>query len=45
MNKHGLGHEDTEVLKLLATWVTQVCLPMFYEIKITHEIKYGSAGI
>ena len=41
MSKHDLGPEDTEVLKLLATWVTQVYLPMFYEIKVKHEIKYG----
>ena len=39
--KHGLGPEDTEVLKLLATWVTQVYHPMFYEIKMNHEIKLG----
>jgi len=42
MSKHDLGPEDTEVLKLLATWVTQVYLPMFYEIKVNHQIKYGS---
>ena len=45
MSKHDLGPEETEVLKLLATWVTQVYHPMFYEIKMNHEIKYGSAGI
>ena len=42
MSKHGLGPEDTEVLKLLATWVTQVYVLMFYEIKMNHEIKYCS---
>ena len=42
MSKHDLGPEDTEVMKLLATWVTRVYLPMFYEIKMNHEIKYGS---
>ena len=41
MSKHDLGPEDMEVLKLLATWVTQVYLPMFYEIKVKHDIKYG----
>ena len=41
MSKHDLGPEDAEVLKLLATWVTQVYLPMFYEIKVNHEIKCG----
>ena len=32
VSEHDLGPEDTGVLKLLATWVTQVYLPMFYEI-------------
>ena len=27
MSKHDLGPEDTEVLRLIATWVTQVYLP------------------
>ena len=40
MRKHDLGPEDMEVLKL-ATWVTQVYLPMLYEIKVKHGIKYG----
>src|SRR6218665_2453835 len=34
-------HFVLEPLKLLATWVTQVYLPMFYEIKVKHDIKYG----
>ena len=41
MSKHNLGSEDTKILKMLATWVAQVYLPMFYEIKVKHEIKYG----
>jgi len=42
MSKHGLGPEDTEVLKLLATCVTQVYHPMFYEIMMNHVIKCWS---
>ena len=42
MSEHDLGDEETEVLKLLTTWVTQVYLPMFFEIKIKHTIEYGS---
>ena len=36
-----LGSEDMKILKMFATWATQVYLPMFYEIKVKHEIKYG----
>ena len=36
-----LGSEDKKILKMFATWATQVYLPMFYEIKVKHEIKYG----
>ena len=35
MSKHNLGSKDTNILEMLATWVTQVYLPMFYEIKVT----------
>lgn len=41
MSKHDLGPDDTEVLKLIATWVTQVYLPMFFEIKVKHYITDG----
>lgn len=41
MSKHDLGPDDTKVLRLLATWVAQVYLPMFFEIKVKHNIKYG----
>lgn len=45
MSRHDLGPEDTEVLRLLATWVTRVYFPMFYEIKVKHYIKYGACHL
>ena len=45
MSKHDLGSEDTPVLILIATWVTQVYLPMYYEIKVKHQIKYGACHL
>ena len=41
MSKHNRGSKDTKILKMLASYVIQVYLPMFYEIKVKHEIKYG----
>ena len=42
MSKHlDLGPENKEILKLFATWVTEVYFPVFFQIKIKHEIKYG----
>ena len=38
-NEEVLGSEDAKNLKMLTTWITQVYLPMFYEVKLKHEIK------
>lgn len=45
MSDNGLGPEGMEVLRLLATWVTQVYLPMFYEIKVKHFIEHGAGHL
>jgi hypothetical protein len=45
MSYHDLRAKDTEVLRLLATWVTQVYLPMFFEIKVKDFIKYGASHL
>ena len=37
--------DNAEILRLLATWVTQVYFPMFFEIKVKHDIKYGSCHL
>ena len=41
MSKHDLEPNNAEILRLLATWVTQVYLPMFFEIKVKQETKHG----
>ena len=41
MSEHGLGDHDAEVLKLLATWVTQVYFPLHFAIKARFRINYG----
>ena len=45
MSKHDLKPDNAEILRLLATWVTQVYFPMFFEIKVKHDIKYGSCHL
>lgn len=41
MSDHNLSPENTAVVSLLTTLVVQVYLPMFYEIKVKHHIRYG----
>ena len=42
MCRHTLSGSQTETLLLLATWVAQVYLPLFFSIKVKHLISDGS---
>ena len=44
-SQHGLSRENTEVLRLLATWVTQVYLPMYFLLKVQHWIVHGASHV
>ena len=40
MSKHILSRHDEEMLKQLATWVTQICLPLLFLFMVKHHIKH-----
>ena len=42
MSNHDLSEAKVAVFHLLATWVAQVYLPMFFEIKVKHHIAEGA---
>ena len=45
MSYHNLTGPSVDILRLLATWVAQVYLPMFFAIKVQHHIAHGATHL